>query len=193
VIWGHFQHKFSLINDLINYHKFFRRILAEILEKCALQNVFIVELRYIPSLLFDDDRKAVPLEEELGIIEEVVNDVRRKLNLPDGEFHLRLIITGLKILGRAHVQKKILTMVEGRTYSDLISGFDMVNHESVTPPILSFVPDILEGKRQDIDCMPCYLHCGETHDRNNQNIYDAVLLGTRRLGHGFQLFLHPHL
>ena len=24
-------------------------------------------------------------------------------------------------------------------------------------------------------------------------MFDAVLLGTKRLGHGFQLFLHPHL
>ena len=69
----------------------------------------------------------------------------------------------------------------------------MVNHESVTPPVLFFAPDVLEGKRKDSECLPCFLHCGETHDRHNQNIYDAVLLGTKRLGHGFQLFLHPHL
>ena len=84
-------------------------------------------------------------------------------------------------------------MIEGRTYSDLIAGYDMVNHESVTPPILFFAPDVLEGKAKDEQCLPCFLHCGETHERHNQNMYDAVLLGSKRLGHGFQLFLHPHL
>lgn len=70
----------------------------------------------------------------------------------------------------------------------------MVNQENVTPPILSFVPDILDGKIKDSKGhLPCFFHCGETHDRDNQNIFDAVLLGTKRLGHGFQLFLHPHL
>ena len=41
--------------------------------------------------------------------------------------------------------------------------------------------------------MPCFFHCGETHDRGNQNVFDAVLLKARRLGHGFQLFLHHNL
>ncbi len=59
---------------------------------------------------------------------------------------------------------------------------------------MTFVPEILDGKRRDNpQCLPCFFHCGETHDRDNQNVYDAVLLGTKRLGHGFQLFLHPHL
>lgn len=34
---------------------------------------------------------------------------------------------------------------------------------------------------------------GESVDRNNSNLYDAILLGTKRIGHGFNLALHPHL
>lgn len=146
------------------------------------------------GLLFDDDRRPIGLEEELKIIEDVLAKVRRDLGLSDSNFTLKLIISGLKIIGRQHIMKSIASVIEGRTYSDLVAGFDMVNQENVTPPVLSFVPEILEGKRRDIcDCLPCYLHCGETHDRQNQNLYDAVLLGTKRIGHGFQLFLHPHL
>jgi len=40
-------------------------------------------------------------------------------------------------------------VIEGRTYSNLIAGYDMVNHESVTQPLLYFAPDVLEGKRKD--------------------------------------------
>ena len=152
-----------------------------------------MELRHIVGLLFDDDRKPVPLEQELRIIDDVVAKVRKQENLK--EFHLKLIICGLKIIGRPHVVQSIQSLIEGRNYSNLLAGFDMVNQENVTPPLLSFVPDILEGKRKDSkgQCLPCFFHCGETHDRDNQNIFDAVLLGTKRLGHGFQLFLHPHL
>jgi adenosine deaminase CECR1 len=107
---------------------------------------------------------------------------------------LRLIATGLKIVGKPHIVKMIDSIVEGREYSELITGFDMVNEEDVTPAILHFVPEILEGKKKDGQhLLPCFFHCGETHDRANQNLFDAVLLGTKRLGHGFQLFLHPHL
>lgn len=45
----------------------------------------------------------------------------------------------------------------------------MVNEEDFTPPILEFVDDILEGKQkeQKNGGMPCFFHCGETHDRDN--------------------------
>ncbi len=43
----------------------------------------------------------------------------------------------------------IKTIIEGGEYSDLIAGFDMVNEEDFTPPILEFVQDILNGKKTD--------------------------------------------
>ncbi len=62
-----------------------------------------MELRHIVGLLFDDDRKAIKLEDELGIIEEVLLKVRKDLNLDEKRFHLKLIICGLKIIGRPHI------------------------------------------------------------------------------------------
>jgi adenosine deaminase CECR1 len=40
---------------------------------------------------------------------------------------------------------------------------------------------------------PVYLHCGETNDRTHQQLYDAILLDTKRIGHGFHLAYHPEL
>ena len=62
----------------------------------------------------------------------------------------------------------------------------MVNEEDYTPPILEFIEQVLTGKSRDKKSeMPCYFHAGETHDRNNENLYDAVLLNSKRIGHGF--------
>ena len=41
--------------------------------------------------------------------------------------------------------------------------------------------------------MQTFFHAGETHDRLITNIHDAVLLNSKRLGHGFQLALFPNL
>ena len=123
-IWGHFQHKFTLINgmhfkfnmslDLGKYVGFFKLLLEEILVKCAKQNIYVVELRHIPEMLFDDDRKPLGLKEELSVIDEVLNKVRRDLQLDPSEFHLKLVITGLKIVGRHHIVKMIDSIVDGR-------------------------------------------------------------------------------
>ena len=40
---------------------------------------------------------------------------------------------------------------------------------------------------------PVILHAGESCDRKNENLYDAILLNTKRIGHGFKLSQHPHL
>lgn len=38
-----------------------------------------------------------------------------------------------------------------------------------------------------------FLHSGESTDRFNENLYDAILLNTKRIGHGFGLVHHPGL
>jgi adenosine deaminase CECR1 len=41
--------------------------------------------------------------------------------------------------------------------------------------------------------LPLVFHAGESVDAANENLFDALLLGTKRIGHGFNLALHPHL
>ena len=38
-----------------------------------------------------------------------------------------------------------------------------------------------------------YLHCGESNSRDNNQLYDAILLDTKRIGHGFHLAYYPEL
>lgn len=44
--------------------------------------------------------------------------------------------------------------------------------------------------------IPLLLHCGETLEvgtATDANVVDALLLGARRIGHGFALARHPHV
>ena len=78
----------------------------------------------------------------------------------------------------------------------MVIGFDMVNEEDFTPELDAFMPQIVEaiykakGMGKDF---PLYLHCGETNDKSHTQLYDAILLGTKRIGHGFHLAFHPDL
>ncbi len=100
-IWKHFQHRFTLINDIGKYQEFFKKIIHEVLSKCAKQNIFVVELRHMFGMLFDEERKPVPVEEELRIIQEIVDHIKQ--DVP--HFEMKLITCGLKIVGRPHIQK----------------------------------------------------------------------------------------
>ena len=114
------------------------------LERCINQNVFIVEFRHISGMLFGDDKKAISLLEELRIIRAVIDDLQK--TTPHFEF--KLVLTGLKIVGKKHIDQMLQDIKDGANEKDkriaeLIAGFDMVNEEDYTPEIGDFAKDVL--------------------------------------------------
>ena len=78
----------------------------------------------------------------------------------------------------------------------MVVGFDMVQEEDSSPPINDFLPLIYEAQcraKAQGRTFETYLHAGESNSRRNKELYDAVLLGTKRIGHGFHLAYHPSL
>ena len=69
----------------------------------------------------------------------------------------------------------------------------MVNEEDYNFPINYFLEQILATKQRMGDKFNVYLHAGESNSRHNIELYDAILLGTKRIGHGFSLAKHPIL
>lgn len=68
-------------------------------------------------------------------------------------------------------------------YPDLIVGFDLVGQEDSGEPLLNFAEKLLELG----DETKFYFHAGETNWYGlpvDENLIDAVLLKSRRIGHG---------
>ena len=68
----------------------------------------------------------------------------------------------------------------------------MVNEEDTTAPIKSF-RSIINESLEKHDNIHVIFHAGESTSRDNENLYDAMLMGTRRIGHGLAVINHPHL
>ena len=68
-----------------------------------------------------------------------------------------------------------------------IKGFDLVCEEEKCEQLNHFCDDIMKVKKYEKDHFPIYLHAGETIKRHSENLYDAILMGTKRIGHGFNL------
>ena len=69
----------------------------------------------------------------------------------------------------------------------------MVCEEDYNPPTDHFLDQIMTVKMKLGDRFQLYLHAGESYQRSNTELYDAILLGTKRIGHGFGLAMHPDL
>lgn len=72
----------------------------------------------------------------------------------------------------------------------LWQGFDLVGHEDSLKPLIDYIEPLTRfmerQKELGID-IPFIFHAGETLGDGNSpdmNLYDAILLGTKRIGHG---------
>ena len=71
-----------------------------------------------------------------------------------------------------------------------VIGFDLVGDENVLKPLTEYITPLLAFKArvQELGLdLPLILHAGETlgdGSMADNNLYDALLLGTKRIGHG---------
>jgi len=117
-----------------------------------------------------------------------------------GFWGARVIWTTIRRFDQETIVASMKECVETKKlYPDAIAGFDLVGQEDLGRTHLEMLPELLWFKeyckhhRVDI---PFFFHAGETLGDGNGtdgNLFDAILLGTKRIGHGFSLHKHPHL
>jgi adenosine deaminase CECR1 len=103
--------------------------------------------------------------------------------------------------GRSNTRERMRALLAGALEKrandpERIKGFDLVEEEDRTNTNLYFIEELLasrrEAERRGVT-LPLYLHSGESTWAENENLYDAVLLGAPRIGHGLALIKHPLL
>jgi adenosine deaminase CECR1 len=84
-------------------------------------------------------------------------------------------------------------------FPELIAGYDLVGQEDLGRSLADLAPELFYFRKtcaeHGVD-IPFFFHAGETlgdGDSVDENLFDAILLGTRRIGHGFSLYKHPLL
>ncbi|KAF7359717.1 Adenosine deaminase CECR1-A [Mycena venus] len=86
-----------------------------------------------------------------------------------------------------------------KEFPHLIVGFDLVGPENTLKPLIYYAESLLRFRERQKELgldIPFILHAGETLGDGTEadvNLYDAILLGTLRIGHGFSLIKHPKL
>lgn len=88
------------------------------------------------------------------------------------------------------VYLNVLKGIQGK-YQDFVAGFDLVGQEDKGRPLVDFIPQLLEIK----NTTRFFFHAGETNweGDTDMNLFDAVLLNTTRIGHGYAIVKHPEV
>lgn len=86
------------------------------------------------------------------------------------------------------VMNKVIQMKN--LFPNFFAGFDLVGHEDKGTPLITY-KDQLKKISSNVSM---FFHAGETNwygTSTDENLLDAVLLGVKRIGHGFAITKHP--
>jgi adenosine deaminase-related growth factor len=195
-LWDRFNRTFTSIRGIFSYVPFTKLYLEQIMERYSRKDLQQVEIR-IPYYPPYDDTGIVSFQYMFGELIKTVEETKKRLNLyGDDYFELKFIISPVRFTEKKEMEEIMeITTELYQKYPQYVVGFDMVGHEhSVT--LESHLDELLKFKEQQKQMginIPFYFHAGETTDSGtstDKNLFDAVLLDTKRIGHGYSLTRH---
>ncbi|KAJ5902819.1 hypothetical protein N7495_003347 [Penicillium taxi] len=201
-IWKVFMGTFPIINSILMYEPIFRACFRRMLGQLAADGIRYVEFRVVFLFQFRTEGKDEPEYDYIKFFDVFEEEIQRFKKTEEGKrfYAARIIWAGLR---RTSNQDIVQTMneciISKHEFPDLICGFDMVGQEDAGRPLVDLVPLLFWFRKtcmeEGVD-IPFFFHAGEClgdGDETDHNLFDAILLGTRRIGHGFSLYKHPLL
>ena len=210
-IWACFNQCTRAFKGLLGYEGVYRWYIGHAIDSMIQDKVMYAELR--PMLLDksippNDGLRKIGLKEQMSIICEEVIKKRRELEarneLDKFPFSLKIIYCTPRSIPLARMRTELEDCIALKVqFPELICGFDLVGAED-RPNNVRFYADLLLAFQQTCKELrieiPFMFHAGETlidtggsSDPENSNLYDALLLHAKRIGHGYALLKHPQL
>jgi adenosine deaminase CECR1 len=192
-IWVRFEEIFTRQGKLLSYYPVFIEHNLVMIDSLISDNVQHLEMRTFLGGVYNLDGKRYNPEEVLNLYKMILDSARKT----HPEFSMKLIRSGYRGWNKENVLNYMIETIQLRKkYPDFLKGFDLVGEEDAGHTTLFFIDEFLKRdsleRAYGID-LPFYFHDGESTLPTDSNLYDAVLLNSRRIGHGINLFRFPYL
>ncbi|CAI9726124.1 adenosine deaminase 2 [Octopus vulgaris] len=207
-IWKTFEEYFSLTRNLIRYKPVFSKYIHHGLTELLKDNIQHVEIRISLSSTYQLDGNR---SSSLTVAEQLVSAINSFRREECSNCTVRIIVTCHRNAPDSVISQRLEDAISiSQKYPKYFAGFDLVGQED-TGKTLKTLMNILKNKN-----ISFFFHAGETNVnyemlksnvgffnfislKNEQgspideNLVDAILLGTKRIGHGYALVKHPAL
>lgn len=188
VVWKVFVDTFQTVTPMITHRPVFKDYFRQALLELYEDNVKYLEFRGTLPKIYDLDGRVYDQTEAIRVYKEVLEEFSS--DYPDF-LGARFIYAPQRLVDNKTVQEYIknigyLTQI----YPDFVAGFDLVGQEDKGRPLSSFAKSL----HQVAPHTKFFFHAGETNwlgTDSDVNLVDAILLGTKRIGHGYAVAKHP--
>lgn len=189
-IWAAFQQYFIVTTPLLSYKPAWEYYLYNTLKEYRLDNLMYMEIRTVLTPLYDLDGNIYDPIQTTRIYKETVD--RFIENYPDF-FGLKIIYAPMRGVNVDTLEEYIeIAKQIKKVFPSFFAGFDLVGQEDLGEPLITFLPQLIKASSE----FPLFFHAGETNwfgTTTDENLLDAILLGSRRIGHAYALSKYPGL
>jgi adenosine deaminase CECR1 len=197
-VWKEFEKRFTRVRDFAGYKPLFKAYYIQGFQELIHDNIQYAEIRAILGFpIYDLEHSRAEAYYTTDSIIRYFREVQEEIKASDPAFRFRLIYTFIRGFDRNAVDAEFVKAFQyQKRYPDIISGFDLVGEEDRghTTAYFSKVWHKRDSLEKEYGLkMPFVFHDGESNDPSNDNLYTAVELNSRRIGHAFNLFLYPDL
>lgn len=145
-------------------------------------------------MIGEDGEENVPHRVWVEIFDRVVKEVKAHLNAQgrgDEFVGAKIIYSTMRTLNCEELEWSLNNcLMLKQQFPHLIAGFDLVGHEDSLTPLIEYIEPLTQFMKKQKELgldIPFIFHAGETLGDGtyaDMNLYDAILLGTKRIGHG---------
>ncbi|EKM55051.1 uncharacterized protein PHACADRAFT_255384 [Phanerochaete carnosa HHB-10118-sp] len=205
-IWDKFTSTFRMASGLIHYLPLWKEYVRAFLLSSVEDGISYIEVRvnfWYRFIINEEGEEVVSHHDWLAAFDRIVHDVQAELAAQGRADEL----IGCKIIYstiRNETPEDLEWYLEDclalkQAFPHLLAGFDLVGHEDLLRPLIDYLVPLQRfvARQRELGLdIPFIFHAGETLGDGtaaDMNLYDALLLGTKRIGHGFSLIKHPEL
>ncbi|KAI4641393.1 uncharacterized protein J4E78_010456 [Alternaria triticimaculans] len=201
-VWRKFISCFPILGSLIYYEPIFRKFVRRMCKALVDDGVYYVDLRAAFYTPYRSSKKEIWDSDHFNLLEHLADEIEKFRASEDGKdfWGARMIWTTIRQFGKKQVIESMKQCIEMKIeFPEIIAGYDLVGQEDLGRPLSDLAPELFWFRKacaqEGVD-IPFFFHAGETlgdGDSTDENLFDAIILGTRRIGHGFSLYKHPLL
>ncbi|KAL5386500.1 hypothetical protein PMIN02_008495 [Paraphaeosphaeria minitans] len=201
-VWRKFMSCFPILGSIIYYEPIFRKFIRKLCQQLLEDGTYYVDLRsafYTPYRSLGKEEWDADF---FNMLEHIEDEVEKFKASEEGKdfWGVRMIWTTVRAFDNRTIVNSMNQCIEMKIeFPELIAGYDFVGQEDMGRPLADLSPLLFYFRKKCAESgvdIPFFFHAGETlgdGDSVDENLFDAILLGTRRIGHGFSLYKHPLL